>query len=96
MIPEGRVSHIDRLIDALEYIAVDPEGARWAGGQRHARRLAGRRAPLADALIAATAWRMGATIVTRNRADFEPFGVPVLGYGTGPAAKAGTKRGSTP
>jgi predicted nucleic acid-binding protein len=87
---------IGRLLDALEYIAIDPEGARWAGGQRHARRLAGRRAPLADALIAATAWRMGATVVTRNGADFELFGVPVLAYGMGPGAKAGTKRGSTP
>jgi predicted nucleic acid-binding protein len=77
--PEQRV--ISRLLDALEYVAIDPEAARWCGLQRRQLRHAARRAPLADALIAATAWRLGATIVTRNAADFEAFGVPVLSYG---------------
>jgi predicted nucleic acid-binding protein len=36
---------------------------------------------LADGLIAATAWRLEATILTRDAADFEGFGVAVLGYG---------------
>lgn len=31
-----------------------------------------------DALIAATASVHGLTVVTRNRRDFEPFGVPTL------------------
>jgi predicted nucleic acid-binding protein len=35
-------------------------------------------APFADALIAATAHTHGLTVVTRNTADFERFGVPVL------------------
>ena len=87
---------IKRLLEALEYIAIDPVAARWAGDQRRSLRAAGRRSPLGDALIAATAWRMDATIVTRNAADFEPFGVRVLGYGDPPPANAGTKRGSTP
>lgn len=72
---------IGRFLGALEYIAIDPDGARWAGETRRQLQARGRRSPAADALIAAVAWRMDATIVTRNPADFEPFGVPVLGYG---------------
>ncbi len=68
-----------RLLDALEYIAIDPEAARWAGARRLELGQTSRRG-VGDALIAATAWRMGATIVTRNRADFERYGVPVLEY----------------
>jgi predicted nucleic acid-binding protein len=34
--------------------------------------------PERDALIAATALSAGLTVVTRNTADFEPLGVPVL------------------
>jgi predicted nucleic acid-binding protein len=86
---------IGRLLDALEYIAIDPEAARWAGEQRRQQRSAGRRAPLGDFLIAAMAWRMGATVVTRNPSDFESLGVPVRSYGGRPQASAGTKRGST-
>ncbi|MFV2062087.1 MAG: type II toxin-antitoxin system VapC family toxin [Chloroflexota bacterium] len=87
---------ISRLLDALEYLAIDPDGARWAGRRRQELRSKGRRHPLADALIAAAAWRVGATVVTRNAADLERFGVPVLGYGRGRQTNAGTKRGSTP
>lgn len=72
---------IGRLLDALEYIAIDPGGARWAGESRRLLGVQGRRSPAADALIAAVAWRMDATVVTRNPADFELYGVPVLGYG---------------
>jgi len=85
---------IARLLDALEYVAIDPEAARWAGDRRRELRTAGRRSPLGDALIAAVAWRMDATVVTRNAADFERFGVPVLVYGDF-QAREGTKRGST-
>ncbi len=90
---------VERLLDALEYIAIDPDGARWAGSRRRELRAEGRRAPLGDALIAAVAWRMDAIVVTRNPRDFEPFGVKVLGYGdpirAGLGASEGTKRGST-
>lgn len=81
---------------ALEYLAVDPHGARWAGRRRRELRSSGQRHPLADALIAAAAWRAGATVVTRNSADLKRLGVPVLGYGNAGQARAGTKRGSTP
>lgn len=72
---------IARLLDALEYLALDPQGARQAGHMRRELRSRGRRGPLGDALIAALAWRVHATVVTRNPRDFEPFGVKVLGYG---------------
>jgi predicted nucleic acid-binding protein len=71
---------IARLLGALEYVAIDPVGARWAGERRRIQRASGRRSPLGDALIAAAAWRMDATVVTRNAADFAAFGVPVLTY----------------
>jgi predicted nucleic acid-binding protein len=70
------------FLDALEYVALAPDGARWAGEQRRTRRLAGRRPPsTTDALVAALAHSLGATVVTRNAKDFEAFDVPVLGYG---------------
>jgi len=73
---------VESLVNALEYVAVDPDGARWAGDQRRARLEEGRRKPgIGDALIAALAWRLGATVLTRNSRDFEAFGIPVLGYG---------------
>ena len=68
-----------RLLQALEYVAIDPEGARWAGAKRLELAQSSRRG-VGDALIAATAWRLGATVVTRNAADFERYGVPVLEY----------------
>lgn len=78
--PEGRAG-IRALLDALEYVALDPDGARWAGERRAERSAGAPRRHLGDALIAAVAWRMGATIVTRNARDFEAYGVPVLAYG---------------
>ncbi len=77
---EGRAG-IRALLDALEYVALDPDGARWAGEQRAERPPGISRRHLGDALIAAVAWRMGATIVTRNARDFAAYGVPVLAYG---------------
>ncbi len=70
------------LLDALEYVAVTPDGARWAGDQRRALIEQGRRKPsTTDALIAALAHALDATVVTRNARDFEAFEVRVLGYG---------------
>jgi predicted nucleic acid-binding protein len=70
------------VLNALEYAALAPEDARWAGDQRRTRRVAGRRSPsTTDALIAALAHSLGATVVTRNARDFEAFDVSVLGYG---------------
>lgn len=70
---------ITRLLDVLEYVATSPEAARWAGESRRRRSAAGPRS-LADALIAAVAVALEATIVTRNPDDFVRQGVPVLAY----------------
>lgn len=71
---------IEHMIRALEYVSISPEAARWAGAVRRQR---GQSSPrrLADAIVAAVAWSLDATIVTRNPRDFEGLGVPVLGYG---------------
>jgi predicted nucleic acid-binding protein len=73
---------IRSALDALEYVAIDPDGACWAGDRRREEIEAHRHKPgVSDALIAALAWRLGATVVTRNARDFEAFDIPVLGYG---------------
>jgi predicted nucleic acid-binding protein len=72
--------HLRTLLDALEYVATSPEAARWAGESRRQRHLAGERRALADALIAGIAHTLGATVVTRNRPDFERQGIAVLTY----------------
>lgn len=70
------------LLDALEYVALAPEGATWAGAARRERITTGRSKPsTTDALIAALAHSLGATVVTRNARDFEAFDVAVLSYG---------------
>jgi predicted nucleic acid-binding protein len=71
---------VDRLLSALEYVALDPDGARRAGESRRGRGVGENRRTLGDALIAALAWRLEATIVTRNPRDFVRQGVPVLEY----------------
>jgi predicted nucleic acid-binding protein len=68
------------LLGALDYVATSPEMARWAAESRRQRLLAGGRRALADALIGGVASVLDATVVTRNRPDFERQGVPVLTY----------------
>jgi predicted nucleic acid-binding protein len=68
------------LLDALEYVATDPAAARWAAVSRREGRARRPSRSLADALIAAVAWRMSATVVTRNTQDFARQGVPVREY----------------
>jgi predicted nucleic acid-binding protein len=68
------------LLDALEYVATSPDAARWAGESRRLRHEAGRRRALGDALIGGAASSIGATIVTRNGADFELQGIPTMTY----------------
>jgi predicted nucleic acid-binding protein len=69
------------LLRALEYVALPPDGAQWAGDMRREQLEFGRRKPnTTDALIAALAHTLGATVVTRNARDFAAFDVPVLGY----------------
>ena len=73
------------LLRALEYVTLSPDYAAWAGDKRRQAITAGRRTPsTTDALVAALAHSLGATVVTRNVRDFEAFDVPVLGYGDEP------------
>lgn len=77
---EGERDGIRKLLGALEHVAIGPDAAAWAGESRRRLRRTSPRT-LADSLIAATAWSLQATVVTRNPRDFEVQGVPVLSYG---------------
>lgn len=68
------------ILDALEYVALAPASARWAAEARRTGRSAPGARSLADALIAATAWSLAATLVTRNPRDFERLGIRVMRY----------------
>jgi predicted nucleic acid-binding protein len=79
----GDVKHLRRiraLLEVLEYVATSPEAARWAGESRRRRHLAGGRRALADALIGGVAHELSATVVTRNRPDFERQGIATVTY----------------
>lgn len=71
---------ISRLLEPLDYVATDPVAALAAGDARLERHRSGGKLGLGDALIAAVAKRMDATVVTRNRPDFERQGASVLLY----------------
>ncbi len=71
---------VSRLLEPLDYVATDPAAARLAADARLRRHRSGGKLGLGDALIAAMAQSLGATIVTRNRPDFERQGASVLGY----------------
>jgi toxin FitB len=59
-------------------LPIDLETCRMWGDLAAAAQKAGRTIPASDGLIAATALRHGLYIMTRNTADFEPSGVPLL------------------
>jgi predicted nucleic acid-binding protein len=74
------LKHLRVLLDALEYVATSPTAARWAAAARLKRHRAGGKLGLGDSLIAGVAAELGATVVTRNRPDFERQGIEVLTY----------------
>ena len=79
----GSAEHVEvvrRLLGPLEYVGTDPATAAVAGTARRDRHRSGGKLGLGDALIAAVALGLGATIVTRNRPDFERQGAAVLTY----------------
>ena len=83
---DNETAEVAALLQALEFVALSPDGARWAGDRRRHQTLAGRgKSSTTDALIAAVAHSVGATVVTRNAKDFAAFDVPVLGYGEPPS-----------
>lgn len=71
---------VSRLLEPLDYVATDPTAARHAGEARLRRHRSGGKLGLGDALIAAVAAGIDATVVTRNRPDFERQGASVLTY----------------
>lgn len=74
------LSHLEALLDALEYVSTSPSAARWAGASRRTRHAAGRKRAVGDALIAGVAAELGAIVVTRNARDFTSQGIETLGY----------------
>lgn len=77
---DEHLSVVSRLLEPLEFVATDPDAARAAGGARLLRHRSGGKLGLGDALIAAVAARLEATVVTRNRPDFARQGASVLTY----------------
>ena len=79
----GTDEHLDvvrRLLRPLDFVSTDPRTARAAGAARLERHRSGGKLGLGDALIAAVAQGLDATIVTRNRPDLERQGASVLAY----------------
>lgn len=76
----SHLRHLRVLLDALEYVATSPNAARWAAASRLKRHRAGGKLGLGDSLIAGVAAELGATVITRNRPDFERQGIQVLTY----------------
>jgi predicted nucleic acid-binding protein len=78
---EAERRELGLLLNALEYVEIDPAGARRAAESRREGRSGRQRRSLADALIAAAAWRLDAALVTRNPRDFRDQGIEVREYG---------------
>ena len=68
------------FIRAVEFVQPGPAVALTAGRWRGEARRRGFTISVPDALIAATADALGATLITRNARDFELTPVPVEGY----------------
>ena len=77
---DKQLDAVARLLEPLEYVATSPDAARWAAASRLRRHRAGGKLGLGDSLIAGIAADLGATVVTRNRPDFERQGIEVLTY----------------
>ena len=73
------IEGISALVDALEFVSIHPDAARWAGASRRRLRRSSPR-QMGDAIIAGVAWFFDATVVTRNPRDFEIQRVRALGY----------------
>ncbi len=62
---------VDRLLRYLEFVQPGAASSRLAGIWRSEARERGRTLAMTDALIAATAFHVDATVLTRNIRDFE-------------------------
>lgn len=63
---------------AARVFPVEMEDVFWAGEKRGLFSAQGRQIHQADALIAASAWRNGLVLATRNHRDFEDFGIALF------------------
>ena len=72
--------HLIRLLEPLELVQPGPDAAIIAGRWRHDLRSQGRTLSLGDALIAAAAVSLDATVLTRNVKDFALTAVRVERY----------------
>lgn len=66
------------LLDRLDFLHTDREAARTAGRYQRNLRESGRTLHTADALIAGTAHRHGAILMTDNRRDFPMSDIEVV------------------
>lgn len=71
---------LDAFVNGMEFVQPGPDVARQAGIWRGAARARGETLSVPDALIAATAEALGATVLTRNVRDFALTPVAVEGY----------------
>lgn len=71
---------LDAFLRPMEFVQPGAETAMLAGRWRYAARRRGRTLSLADALIAAAADALGATVLTRNVRDFSLTPVRVEPY----------------
>ena len=73
--PRGRHQYVDALLESLPCAPVLFDDGVSAGDLRRTERQRGRTLTLPDALIAAVALRLDATIITENAKDFRLDGV---------------------
>jgi predicted nucleic acid-binding protein len=76
----SEASALDAFVNGIEFVQRGPQVARQAGEWRGAARARGETLSVPDALIAATAEALGATVLTRNVRDFALTPVAVEGY----------------
>ena len=72
--------HLTALLEPLEFVQPGWETALLAGRMRADLRRRGRTLALGDALIAASAHHLGATVITRNVRDFTQTSIQVETY----------------
>lgn len=71
---------LDAFVAGVEFVQPGPDVARLAGSLRGAARARGETLSVPDALIAATADALGATVLTRHLRDFAITPVRAEGY----------------
>ncbi|HJP89908.1 MAG TPA: PIN domain-containing protein [Candidatus Limnocylindrales bacterium] len=79
-IREAERPALEAFVAGVEFVQPGPETARQAGLWRGAAQRRGETLSVPDALIAATAEALRATVITRNRRDFALTPIAVEGY----------------